>query len=335
MALTSRFVAVAAVSAAVLAGAVVWTTSAQSAALLPQAVNDSYTTPENVTLNVDAPGVLTNDLNVDSGAGDIAIVKSTTTDGVLTPNGDGSFSYVPNNGFTGIDTFIYCIGTVAPTCLSNLATVTITVGAPPTTTVTDTVTNTVTTPAIPATVTNTATVTDTATVTNTVTDTVTDTTPAIPATVTNTVTNTVTAIPATATVTNTATVTEPVTVTNTVTEPVTVTNTVTNTVTDPVTVTNTTTVADPVTVTVTAGGSSGASGGTSGSTGTSGAGGSSTGTGGAGGAASSSASSGSGTLAATGVDSTKMLRLVVLLLVSGLVLLGAGLGWRRSTRRAH
>src|SRR3989441_5250712 len=56
--------------------------------------DDSYTTPEDTTLTVIAPGVLANDGDVD---GDplTAIVVSNPTHGSLTLNNDGSFTYIP------------------------------------------------------------------------------------------------------------------------------------------------------------------------------------------------------------------------------------------------
>src|SRR4029079_5035324 len=70
------------------------------------AVNDGYTTPEDTTLNVAAPGVLANDSDVD---GDIlsAVLVSPPTHGSLTLNTNGSFSYVPAANYNGPDSFTY------------------------------------------------------------------------------------------------------------------------------------------------------------------------------------------------------------------------------------
>src|SRR5213076_1480574 len=72
----------------------------------PVAVNDGYTTPEDTTLNVAAPGVLANDSDVD---GDTlsAILVSQPTHGSLTLNSNGSFSYVPAANYNGPDSFTY------------------------------------------------------------------------------------------------------------------------------------------------------------------------------------------------------------------------------------
>src|SRR3989441_5455925 len=72
----------------------------------PVAVNDSYTTAEDTTLNVAASGVLANDSDVD---GDTlnAVLVSSPTHGTLTLNGDGSFSYTPATDYNGTDSFTY------------------------------------------------------------------------------------------------------------------------------------------------------------------------------------------------------------------------------------
>src|SRR5213075_3296214 len=72
----------------------------------PVAVNDSYSTAEHTPLNVVAPGVLRNDSDVD---GDTlsAVLVSGPTNGSLTLNGDGSFSYLPASNYLGSDSFTY------------------------------------------------------------------------------------------------------------------------------------------------------------------------------------------------------------------------------------
>ena len=58
---------------------------------------------EDQTLTVPAPGALTNDTDVE---GDffVASLVGDVTDGTLTFT-DGSFEYVPNADFDGVDTF--------------------------------------------------------------------------------------------------------------------------------------------------------------------------------------------------------------------------------------
>lgn len=73
----------------------------------PVANKDSYTVTSGSTLTVSAvTGVLTNDSDID---GDplTASVVDTTDHGALGLNADGSFSYTPNPGFIGTDTFTY------------------------------------------------------------------------------------------------------------------------------------------------------------------------------------------------------------------------------------
>ena len=72
----------------------------------PVAVADSYEVTQDTVLNVMSPGVLANDSDVD---GDVltAVLDTSTTNGALTLNADGSFSYTPNLTFTGSDSFTY------------------------------------------------------------------------------------------------------------------------------------------------------------------------------------------------------------------------------------
>ncbi|MCD6415245.1 MAG: tandem-95 repeat protein, partial [Planctomycetes bacterium] len=97
----------------------------------PVANDDSYSTDEDVPIYVDAPGVLTNDSDVESDPL-TAILVSDVSNGLLTLNSDGSFDYMPNGGFSGDDTFTYKANDGAAD--GNTATVTITVnylGTPP------------------------------------------------------------------------------------------------------------------------------------------------------------------------------------------------------------
>jgi len=72
----------------------------------PVAGDDEYEVTAGEVLNVAAPGVLANDSDPD---GDplTAVLLVSTTNGALTLNLDGSFSYTPDSGFVGIDTFTY------------------------------------------------------------------------------------------------------------------------------------------------------------------------------------------------------------------------------------
>jgi len=72
----------------------------------PVAVNDSYTTPEDTTLNITAPGVLANDSDPDGDALK-AILVTGPAHGILTLNSNGGFSYTPANNYVGGDNFTY------------------------------------------------------------------------------------------------------------------------------------------------------------------------------------------------------------------------------------
>jgi len=92
----------------------------------PEATNDVYTTAEDMPLTVAAPGLLTNDWDVDGDAKS-AILVGNVTSGILTLNADGSFFYRPNTNFNGSDSFTYRASDGFAT--GNLATVTINVTA--------------------------------------------------------------------------------------------------------------------------------------------------------------------------------------------------------------
>ncbi len=94
----------------------------------PTANNDSYTTAENATLSVAAPGVLANDTDP-NGLPLTALRVANPGHGTLTLNADGSFTYTPTTNFFGFDSFTYQASDGSTT--SNVATVTLTVGGPP------------------------------------------------------------------------------------------------------------------------------------------------------------------------------------------------------------
>lgn len=72
----------------------------------PVAVNDGYSAFEDTTLTIDLPGVLENDTDVDLDPLRPEVV-SAPSHGSLTLNSDGSFSYVPDANFDGLDSFTY------------------------------------------------------------------------------------------------------------------------------------------------------------------------------------------------------------------------------------
>jgi VCBS repeat-containing protein len=93
---------------------------------LPVAVNDAYSTSVNTTLNISAPGVLSNDTDA-NGDTLTAVLVSSVSHGSLTLNSNGSFNYIPSTGYSGTDSFTYKANDSQAD--SNTATVTITVSA--------------------------------------------------------------------------------------------------------------------------------------------------------------------------------------------------------------
>ncbi|GEM_PF-3618974 len=75
--------------------------------LAPVSANDSYAMHAGTVLNVEAPGVLDNDYDPDEGDDMNATLVSTTQHGVLAFDPSGSFTYTPNAGYVGVDSFTY------------------------------------------------------------------------------------------------------------------------------------------------------------------------------------------------------------------------------------
>ncbi|MET0829745.1 MAG: Ig-like domain-containing protein [Microbacterium sp.] len=90
----------------------------------PVALDDAYSTSEDVVLAVPAPGVLGNDVDGDALT---ATLVTGPTNGEVVVNGDGSFTYTPAADFAGSDSFTYQASDGS--LPSNTATVTITVTA--------------------------------------------------------------------------------------------------------------------------------------------------------------------------------------------------------------
>ncbi|MFX8797600.1 Ig-like domain-containing protein, partial [Acinetobacter baumannii] len=73
----------------------------------PTAVADSYSTPTNTALNVNAAsGVLANDSDP-SHLTLHAVLVTNVSHGSLTLNTDGSFTYTPASNYSGSDSFTY------------------------------------------------------------------------------------------------------------------------------------------------------------------------------------------------------------------------------------
>jgi VCBS repeat-containing protein len=98
----------------------------------PVANEDTYSVAEDGTLTIDADdGLLANDSDVD--ADPLTAVLVTAADhGQLTLNSDGTFTYVPDAGFTGVDTFTYRASDSSAESAETTVTVTVTpVNDPP------------------------------------------------------------------------------------------------------------------------------------------------------------------------------------------------------------
>jgi parallel beta-helix repeat protein len=91
----------------------------------PVAGADAYTTEQDTSLHVPAPGVLVNDTDADADPL-TAILDADVSHGALTFNSDGGFDYTPTAGYNGPDTFAYHAND--GTDDSNVATVSIGVG---------------------------------------------------------------------------------------------------------------------------------------------------------------------------------------------------------------
>jgi len=96
--------------------------------LPPVAMDDRYTTTEDIPLTVAAAGVLANDRDLN---GDllVSMPDSQPVSGTLTLNPDGSFTYTPTLDFNGVDTFSYHAHDGIEN--SNIATATLTVESRP------------------------------------------------------------------------------------------------------------------------------------------------------------------------------------------------------------
>ena len=73
----------------------------------PVATDDNYETLQDVILDVPAPGVLANDVDADPTDAIFVDVKDEPMHGTLVLKQDGSFTYTPDDGFYGEDSFTY------------------------------------------------------------------------------------------------------------------------------------------------------------------------------------------------------------------------------------
>ncbi len=90
----------------------------------PVATGEAYEIDQDTVLSVAAPGVLANDSDIDGDALQAALCAG-ASNGTVVLNANGSFTYTPNAGFAGVDSFTYSAfdGTAHSSCV----TVTITV----------------------------------------------------------------------------------------------------------------------------------------------------------------------------------------------------------------
>jgi VCBS repeat-containing protein len=72
----------------------------------PVTIADAYSTDQDIELVVEAPGVLTNDTDIDEDDL-IAELETDADNGTLSLAADGSFTYMPDAGFFGEDNFTY------------------------------------------------------------------------------------------------------------------------------------------------------------------------------------------------------------------------------------
>ncbi len=84
---------------------------------VPQAIPDTYSVAVDGTLSIAAPGLLTNDVDVEGDSLTASLVGN-VSNGTLNLNADGSFTYTPVAGFVGTDRFTY-MAKDSPTGLFN------------------------------------------------------------------------------------------------------------------------------------------------------------------------------------------------------------------------
>lgn len=75
----------------------------------PVAVDDEYTTVEETALTEAAPGVLANDSDPESATITVAGIADSAAYGEVAIESDGSFTYTPEDDFSGVDLFSYVV----------------------------------------------------------------------------------------------------------------------------------------------------------------------------------------------------------------------------------
>jgi Domain of unknown function (DUF4347)/Bacterial Ig domain len=106
------------------------TAVANSVEITSIAVNDTYSTVGNTPLTVNAAnGLLANDIEFNGGGLTFGFFASGVTGGTVSVNSDGSFTFTPTTGFSGVASFTYVTHDAAGNS-DQAATVTINVSAP-------------------------------------------------------------------------------------------------------------------------------------------------------------------------------------------------------------
>lgn len=123
---STRYFAGALVGAASIAATSLLAIPASAAVAGPVAHDDSYSVAQDQTLSIGAPGVLGNDTDVNPNSLSVTSSSTTTAHGSVSLHSNGSFTYIPGQGYSGPDSFAYVISDAQ--ALSSSATVFITVG---------------------------------------------------------------------------------------------------------------------------------------------------------------------------------------------------------------
>jgi hypothetical protein len=83
------------------------TVTATASNLPPVANGDVYATPQDTVLKVASPGLLANDADPEGQALRISTIETQPANGQLSPSLLGGFTYTPDPGFSGTDSFSY------------------------------------------------------------------------------------------------------------------------------------------------------------------------------------------------------------------------------------
>ncbi|WP_419194996.1 cadherin domain-containing protein, partial [Novipirellula herctigrandis] len=90
----------------------------------PISISDSFEVDNDSMLNVNSPGILANDSDVDSGTLSVLLVTG-PANGTFTLAADGSFTYIAANGFSGTDNFVYMVSDGTDVSIATTVTITV------------------------------------------------------------------------------------------------------------------------------------------------------------------------------------------------------------------